>query len=249
MATTNKSLTTYLPPQSVEWLEKYCLDYKHLQNKEGNPKLGTAIADIIARLSDGELSLPVAIDPQSTLLIQYGTEIGQMRGEIEELKKLISEYGTPNLPDPVLNLEVVKDEIDKGLQPTNAAIIELETYAKSQFDAVREELKKALSVGVASLGENRAVIETTDSIAKPAHLIDEADPNRKTWRDFFTMVGMSSMTSGEAKKKENIVLRDKQAEEGMAIAKEMGLGVWKVTRPGRTFVKVEDEAAPINPTN
>ena len=138
MPTTNKSLTTYLPPQSVEWLEKYCLDYKHLQNKEGNPKLGTAIADIIARLSDGELSLPVAIDPQSTLLIQYGTEIGQMRGEIEELKKLISEYGTPNLPDPVLNLEVVKDEIDKGLQPTNTAIIELETYTQSQFDAVRE---------------------------------------------------------------------------------------------------------------
>ena len=249
MPTTNKSLTTYLPPQSVEWLEKYCLDYKHLQNKEGNPKLGTAIADIIARLSDGELSLPVAIDPQSTLLIQYGTEIGQMRGEIEELKKLISEYGTPNLPDPVLNLEVVKDEIDKGLQPTNTAIIELETYAKSQFDAVREELKKALSVGVASLEKNRAVIETTDSIAKPAHLIDEADPNRKTWRDFFTMVGMTSMTSGEAKKKENIIPRDKQADEGMAIAKEMGLGVWKVTRPGRTFVKVEDKAALINPTN
>ena len=233
----------------MEWLEKYCLDYKHLQNKEGNPKLGTAIANIIACLSDGELSLPVAIDPHSTLLIQYGTEIGQMREEIEELKKLISEYGTPNLPDPVLNLEVVKDEIDKGLQPTNTAIIELETYTKSQFDAVREELKKALSVGVASLGENRAVIETTDSIARPAHLVNEADPNRKTWRDFFTMVGMSSMTSGEAKKKENIVPRDKQAKEGMAIAKEMGLGVWKVTRPGRTFVKVEDEAAPINPTN
>ena len=249
MATTNKSLTTYLPHQSVEWLEKYCLDYKHLQNKEGNPKLGTAIADIIARLSDGELSLPVAIEPQSTLLVQYGTEIGQMKGEIEELKKLISEYGTPNLPDPVLNLEVVKDEIDKGLQPTNTAIIELETYTKSQFDAVREELKKALSVGVASLGKNRAVIETTDSIAKPAHLIDEADPNRKTWRDFFTMVGISSMTSGEAKKKENIVLRDKQAEEGLSIAKEMGLGVWKVTRPGRTFMKVEDKAVFINPTN
>ena len=49
MATINKSLTTYLPAQSLEWLEKYCLDYKHLQNKDGNPKLGTAIADIIAR--------------------------------------------------------------------------------------------------------------------------------------------------------------------------------------------------------
>ena len=158
MATTNKSLTTYLLPQSVEWLEKYCLDYKHLQNKEGNPKLGTAIADIIARLSDGELSLPVAIDPQSTLPIQYGTEIAEMRREIEELKKLIFEYGTPNLRDTVLNLEVVKDEIDKGLQPTNAAIIELEIYTKSQFDAVREDLKEALSVGVASPAENRAAI-------------------------------------------------------------------------------------------
>ena len=92
------------------------------------------------------------------------------------------------------------------------------------------------------------VVQTTDSMARPAP-VDEANPNRKTWRDFFTMVGMSSMTSGEAKKKENIVPRDKQAKEGMAIAKEMGLGVWKVTRPGRTFVKVEDEAAPINPTN
>ena len=248
MATTNKSLTTYLPHQSVEWLEKYCLDYKYLQNKEGNPKLGTAIADIIARLSDGELSLPVAINPQSTLPIQYGTEIAEMRREIEELKKLIFEYGTPNLRDTVLNLEVVKDEIDKGLQPTNAAIIELEIYTKSQFDAVREDLKEALSVGVASPAENRAVVENTDSIAKPAP-VGEANPNRKTWRDFFAMVGMSAMTSGEAQKKENILLRDKQAEEGLSIAKEMGLGVWKVTRPGRTFVKVEDEAAPINPTN
>ena len=63
------------------------------------------------------------------------------------------------------------------------------------------------------------------------------------------MVGMSAMTSGEAQKKENILLRDKQAEEGLSIAKELGLGVWKVTRPGRTFVKVEDEAVSVNPTN
>ena len=67
------------------------------------------------------------------------------------------------------------------------------------------------------------VVQTTDSMARPAP-VDEANPNRKTWRGFFTMIGMSAMTSDEAKKKENILLRDKQAEEGLSIAKELGLG-------------------------
>lgn len=125
MATNNKSLTTYLPDRSVEWLESYCLDYKHLQNKDGNPKLGTAIADIIARLADGELSLPEKIESQGTAPIQYSTEFTTLKGEVEELKKLLTEYGTNKLPDTVPDLETVKHEIEVALEPIRESVSNL----------------------------------------------------------------------------------------------------------------------------
>jgi hypothetical protein len=129
MATINKSLTTYLPSQSVEWLESYCLDYKHLQNKEGNPKLGTAVADIIARLADGELTLPDKIEHQGTAPIQYGTELETLKGEVDELKKLIAEYGTNKLPNAVLDLEAVRNEIERALEPIKESVSKLEAVA------------------------------------------------------------------------------------------------------------------------
>ena len=55
------------------------------------------------------------------------------------------------------------------------------------------------------------------------------------------MVGMIAMTAGKAQEKGNIPLRGKQAADGIAKAQELGLGVWKVSRPGREFLKVEDE--------
>jgi hypothetical protein len=158
MATNNKSLTTYLPDRSVEWLESYCLEYKHLQNKDGNPKLGTAIADIIARLADGELTLPDKIEPQGNVPIQYGTELETIKGEVDELKKLLTEYGTSKSPDTVLGLkavrnellelipsgtptlETIKAEINSSIAPIENSISELETYTQSQFAAVRDEV-------------------------------------------------------------------------------------------------------------
>jgi hypothetical protein len=131
MATINKSLTTYLPALSVEWLESYCLDYKHLQNKDGNPKLGTAIADIIARLADGELALPEKIESQSTAPIQYSTEFITLKGEVEELKKLLTEYGTDKLPDTVLDLETVKYEIEVALEPIKESVSNLDADIQS----------------------------------------------------------------------------------------------------------------------
>jgi hypothetical protein len=144
MATINKSLTTYLPAQSVEWLESYCLDYKHLQNKDGNPKLGTAIADIIARLADSELVLPEKIEHESTAPIQYGTELETLKGEVEELKKLVTEYGTSKLPATVLDLETVKHEIEVALEPINESLNELETYTRNQLEAMRQEIKQTI---------------------------------------------------------------------------------------------------------
>ncbi len=51
---------------------------------------------------------------------------------------------------------------------------------------------------------------------------------------------MESLPAKDAQRKENIVLRDKQVEEGVTMAEQMGLGVWKVSRPGREFVRCDD---------
>jgi hypothetical protein len=143
MATTNKALTTYLPNESVEWLERYCLDYKHLLNKEGNPKLGTALADIISRLADGELTLPPKIEPTSTVVdnAQYGTEIVSLKCEIEELRKVVTEYSTNNVPSTVPD-----DSLRGEVEALGERVSELETYTQSQLAAVRDELKKPLAI-------------------------------------------------------------------------------------------------------
>ncbi len=127
MATINKALTTYLPTDSVEWLEKYCLDYKHLVNKDGNPKLGTALADIVSRLADGGLTLPARIEQLSTVpdTLQYSTEINELKSEVEQLKKLVDKVLYDNVPSTVpysIGLAEVKSEIDKALEPINEAI-------------------------------------------------------------------------------------------------------------------------------
>jgi hypothetical protein len=224
MATINKSLTTYLPAQSVEWLESYCLDYKHLQNKDGNPKLGTAIADIIARLADGELALPEKIESQSTAPIQYGTEFITLKGEVEELKKLLNEYGTNKLPDTVLNLETVKHEIEVALEPIRESVSNLDTDLQSLIASLAEPLPRRI-----------ARANTSSRKEKP-----NVDGDTRSWGEFFKMVGIEALTAVEAQKKDNIDIRTEQIEQGLQSAKELGLGDWAVKVAGRSFVRVEE---------
>jgi hypothetical protein len=119
MATINKSLTTYLPDESVKWLQDYCLGHKHLLNKEGQPKLGTAVADIIARLGNGELSLPAMPEPEGKVLVKYGTDIEGMKESIEKLNarlELISERGSGNAPSTVLTKEDVENIANDAIE-------------------------------------------------------------------------------------------------------------------------------------
>jgi hypothetical protein len=227
MATTNKALTTYLPTESVEWLEKYCLDYKHLLNKEGNPKLGTALADIISRLADGELTLPPKIEPTSTVVdnVTYSTEILGLKGEIEELRKVVKEYSTNNVPSTLPD-----DSLRGEVEALGELVTELETYTQNQFKAVREELKQAT---------RDRTVENTESIAIPT-TPTEKDPSVKSWAEFFKMIGMDALTATEAQKKENIDTRTKQIEQGLQAVKEQGLGDWAVKVAGRSFVRVGD---------
>lgn len=79
------------------------------------------------------------------------------------------------------------------------------------------------------------------SVEVPVQSIEPPLASRKTWGEFFKMVGLVAMPSNAAQKEGNIQLRDKQASDGIAKAKELGMGVWKVSRPGREFVRVENQ--------
>lgn len=122
MATINKALTTYLPPQSVEWLEVYCLDNKQLVNKEGNPKLGTALADIIARLAGGgELTLPATIEQSNS------TEINELKSEVDELKALVDKVLCSTIPSTVPDYIGLTDKL---------AALELEVSDIKKFEQI-----------------------------------------------------------------------------------------------------------------
>ena len=269
MATTNKALTTYLPTESVEWLEKYCLDYKHLLNKEGNPKLGTALADIISRLNDGELTLPLKTEPTSTVVgnAQYSTEISTLKGEVEDLKKSLAEYSASKIPDTVLDLEAVNTRIDetigKAVEPILARLEPLINRVNANDRSI-EEIERVVAKllrrfeDVEPLADLLAELETytqnqfeavRDDIEKltrastptlPHKEKPNVDGDTKTWGGFFEMVGIEALTATEAQKKENIDIRTQQIEQGLKAAIDQGLGEWAVKRAGRDFVRVGD---------
>lgn len=68
----------------------------------------------------------------------------------------------------------------------------------------------------------------------------ESDPNHKTWGEFFKMLDIDALAAKDAQKVENIERRNKQVEAGIAKARELGLGTWKVDRAARSFVRVEN---------
>jgi hypothetical protein len=139
------------------------------------------------------------------------------------------------------------------IKPHAERLVELEAYTQSQFASVRAELKKLTERVVLPTNDALAQIQSINQLGadtsaeiQSINRSTDVDPNRaslavrKTWGQFFEMVGMESLPAKDAQRKENIILRDKQVEEGILKAKEMGLGVWTDPRPGREFVRCDD---------
>ena len=195
MATTNKSLTTYLTADSLEWLKRYCLGVPHLLNNDGNPKLGTALADIISRLATGELTIPTKSDPASAVPnnVLYGTEIEALKGEVEDLKKLFTEYRTSSAPSTVPD-----DSLRGEVEALERSVTELKTYCSDRFAAVNELISPAVarfefpdlksenssSSRKANQVDLKSHLVNTESIAVPAATSQEkpnADGDIKTF--------------------------------------------------------------------
>jgi hypothetical protein len=156
-----------------------------------------------------------------------------LKGEVDELKKLITEYGTNKLPDNVLDLDAVRNEIEVALEPIKASVSKLEADTQSQFEAVRDELK-AIADRVVEIPVSIESAPTTPCNEKPT-----VDGDNKTWGEFFKMVGIDALAAVEAQKKENATIRTQQVEQGLQAAREQGLGEWQVLKVGRLFARVD----------
>ena len=68
---------------------------------------------------------------------------------IDDVKRLIASSANELLelmPSDIPTLEIIKAEIEHSIAPIENSMEELETYTKSQFAAVREELKKPSAI-------------------------------------------------------------------------------------------------------
>ena len=129
-------------------------------------------------------------------------------------------------------------EVDNRITPLTESITKLETQSQNEFKQVREELRAVADR-----------VTTADTTASPINIQADRDtdknPNKKTWGEFFEMVGITAITAIEAQKKQNADTRAKQIESGIQAAIDQGLGEWTVKVAGRSFVRVD--ATPESP--
>ncbi|WP_373546350.1 hypothetical protein [Chamaesiphon sp.] len=90
---------------------------------------------------------------------------------------------------------------------------------------------------------------TDDPIANPTNTKPDRDtdknPTKKTWGEFFKMVGIEAMPALDAQKKQDTDTRTQQIERGLQAARDLGLGEWTAKSVGRSFVRVD--ATPESP--
>ena len=186
-------------------------------------------------------------------------------GTMDEVKRLIVASSNELLeliPSDIPTLETIKAEIEHSIAPIENSIVELETYTRSQLATMRDELKKPLLIAnpvqnltkpdIDDVRETEAINSsqningdapsdrlTADTIANPTTTKLGKTPNKKTWVEFFEMVGIKAMTATEAQKKQDTDTRTQQIERGIQAAKDKGLGEWAVNKAGRSFVQVD----------
>jgi hypothetical protein len=129
----------YITPELETVLEKYCIERNITRKtRDGHvfASLGTGIVQYLKSQLLGVESNS-GIPPSQTL-------------SKDDVLELIKEYCTSNVPSTVPD-----DSLRGEVEVLGELVTELETYTKSQFEAVREELKQATN--------NRTA--NTDSIA------------------------------------------------------------------------------------
>ena len=154
VATSNTPVTTYLGDESIEWLKAYFKEdkYRHLLNRSGEVRLGTALSFIVDSIRLGDVVLPESNTLQSTLpntglnrdevlqLIVESNTVPSTGLSRDEVLDLIVESNTAQstLPNTGLSRDEVLDLIEQQIANLKAELDSLkkndtESYAWGDF--------------------------------------------------------------------------------------------------------------------
>lgn len=175
MATNNKAISAYLPPDIEEYLTQYCTEYEITRkDKEGNiqPSLGTATVEILRIFfSEGNVRAPlpsnVPLLPDNLVTQDKLNEVVSQLKESsnipstlpsnvvteDRLKEAIANINVPsNLPDNV----PTKQDIDKAIaDKIQSSECELSEYLDNKMNTAIAKLTEKID----NLHQNKEVIE------------------------------------------------------------------------------------------
>jgi hypothetical protein len=135
MATENKAVTVYLPPELEEYVSGYCLQYEVTRkNKAGElqPSLGTGIVDLLRILS----ATPISELP-NTVPSELPDKLKEVQGAIESniIEKLSS-----NVPS-----ELIDTVLNKMQESSGNLLSQLKSSVLKELPD-REKLEKAIAL-------------------------------------------------------------------------------------------------------
>jgi LPS O-antigen subunit length determinant protein (WzzB/FepE family) len=238
--------------QSMGWVLNDCIDRMLAANSIDIYSNSVGSINNVPKLDRTEISALNIEEILKTYVSNYldKTLTGINREDVESMiKSSIDNQLISSNRDYVE--ELIKSSIDSlGISSTSTNDIEELTRASIEIalEPIKESVSK-LEAEVRAISD-RAVVPTTDSLAKPLQgkiaksptlppqEKPDVDGNTKTWGEFFKMVGIDAMTAVEAQSKQDTETRTKQIEIGLQAAKDQGLGEWAVKRAGRDFMRV-----------
>jgi hypothetical protein len=137
--------------------------------------MGWVVNRLLDRVLSGELD--VMGDTVSTGTTKEYTSTGLTREAVETMiKSSLLNLNIPSIDSSAIE-ELARVSIETAIEPIKESVSELETYARSQFAAIRVELK-AIS--------DRAVEPTADSIVKSPTSPRKAKPTQGTYPEWVT---------------------------------------------------------------
>ena len=247
VATSNTPVTTYLGDESIEWLKAYFKEdkYRHLLNRSGEVRLGTALSFIVDSIRLGDVVLPESNTLQSTL-----PNTGLNRDEVLQL--IVESNTVPNTGlnrDEVLQLIVESNTVPStGLNRDEVLQLIVESNTVPSTGLSRDEVldliveSNTAQSTLPNTGLSRD--EVLDLIEQQiANLKAELDSLKKNdtesyaWGDFHKFIEIEA-PKGETDDAPNKVKNSANAKLATDAALEKGLGEWKFGSQTKRFHKV-----------
>jgi biotin operon repressor len=130
MATENRGVMVYLPPEIEEYMTNFCTEYKITRkDKEGNilPSLGTGVVTYLKSKISGESPDEILTKPSKSL------SNGLSKDEVLDL---IREYNTSELPShSPLTMEAIDTRISTALAPIQDDIERLKQAVSKRVES------------------------------------------------------------------------------------------------------------------